>query len=661
MSQIPESADQDHLAGSSETGRGYLTGPGLFEFPVDYAVVGGHAIHEGCIDLGPVEEVEREAQRINAANENRKTTEAAGGDDNAAGPGSPNVALGVGLPTTSGFLWTNGVVPYTIRSNVPNQGRVTDAINHIHANTAIRFVQRTNQTNYVEIISNGNEGWSSSSIGMRGNRQFVKFSDRHGWQILVHEFLHALGVYHEQSRSDRDNFVEIKWDNIKDGPPPAGEINAIGNFQKKSGATDYFDYDYGSIMHYPGTSFAKDFSKPTIVPKQSGVTIGQRQKMSHGDRQTVAKMYERFFARGYAGVWRSGSGRYGLWVNASWSSFRAKWQEWSRQGLRLHDIHVRKVGNTTRYSGVFLPGSGRYALWANVTWSSFRSKWQEWSAQGLRLVDLHVHRSRGQNRYSGVFLAGNGGHALWVNSSWSSFQSKWREWSQRGLRLTDVHVHRYGGQRRYSGVFRAGSGGYALWANASWSSFVSKWQQWSSQGLRLVDVNLHKQGSDTRYTGAFVAGTGSHYLWANVTWESFRAKWQELGEQGLRLIDFEIANPDGGNAADFADHPGDEMDAADESLELAEFGGIFGEDPAPEEPSNEEGGGGVGDTQNTRLPVSSESEDGGVFFADATPIPGYTDESPDGESADGDGAAVLDESSFVDSVEDGDQGGVHLL
>jgi hypothetical protein len=77
---------------------------------------------------------------------------------------------------------------------------------------------------------------------MRGGRQVLRYEDSHSWPILVHEFLHALGVYHEQSRSDRDNFVEIRWNNIQD--------DAIGNFQKKPASVDYFDYDYGSLMHY---------------------------------------------------------------------------------------------------------------------------------------------------------------------------------------------------------------------------------------------------------------------------------------------------------------------------------------------------------------------------------------------------------------------------
>ena len=63
FANLGDPSNDNDMASSQKTGRGYLTGPGLYEFPVDYVVVDGLAIHAGCIELGTVEEVEAEAQR----------------------------------------------------------------------------------------------------------------------------------------------------------------------------------------------------------------------------------------------------------------------------------------------------------------------------------------------------------------------------------------------------------------------------------------------------------------------------------------------------------------------------------------------------------------------------------------------------------------------
>ena len=77
---------------------------------------------------------------------------------------------------------------------------------------------------------------------------------------IQHEFLHALGAYHVQSRPDRDNYVEIKWDNIKESQKH--------NFKKHSSALTYgLAYDPLSIMHYEYYAFAINKKKPTIVSK----------------------------------------------------------------------------------------------------------------------------------------------------------------------------------------------------------------------------------------------------------------------------------------------------------------------------------------------------------------------------------------------------------
>lgn len=55
-------------------------------------------------------------------------------------------------------------------------------------------------------------------------------------------------------------------------------------------------YDYGSIMHYGKSTFAKEVSQVTILPKKDPKTeltpeIGQRDQLSTGDIRQTSKMY----------------------------------------------------------------------------------------------------------------------------------------------------------------------------------------------------------------------------------------------------------------------------------------------------------------------------------------------------------------------------------
>ncbi|XP_035215182.1 zinc metalloproteinase nas-4-like [Stegodyphus dumicola] len=93
---------------------------------------------------------------------------------------------------------------------------------------------------------------------------------------VIHELIHSIGVHHEQSRSDRDQYITIHWENIKKG----GEHN----FQKRKHVKNnlLLKYDYNSIMHYGSMSFSKDKRRglKTITAKRKGVRLlPPREKM----------------------------------------------------------------------------------------------------------------------------------------------------------------------------------------------------------------------------------------------------------------------------------------------------------------------------------------------------------------------------------------------
>ncbi|MBX0292341.1 M12 family metallopeptidase [Hymenobacter sp. HSC-4F20] len=225
---------------------GYLSGQ-----PIEYRSINGENIYEGDIILTS-EQVANTGARPESAGR------------------------------TSG-RWPSAVVYYTIDAALPSQNRVTDAIAHWQTNTAIRFVKRTTQANYVTFrVGSG----CSSNIGMIGGRQYINLASGCSTGNTIHEIGHALGLFHEQTRNDRDTYVNILTQNIQ-----AGYEN---NFSKYSASgyagTDYGVLDFGSIMMYGSFSFSSN-GQPTITKKDGSTFDIQRSALSTGDKAGIDAMY----------------------------------------------------------------------------------------------------------------------------------------------------------------------------------------------------------------------------------------------------------------------------------------------------------------------------------------------------------------------------------
>ena len=250
-------------AGHGEVRHSYLTGMTFGLKKVTYTAVKGLGIFEGDIVLGTVDQLESMRKSVEEPD--------------------PNIASAVAI-SGSQFRWPGGVIPFTIAAAMPDQQRVTDAINHLQNNTNLRLIARTTEANFV--MFQGGSG-CSSQVGMRGGSQAVTLGPGCDWPRAVHEISHAAGLWHEQSREDRDNFVTINLANVQ-----AGQGH---NFdQHITDGDDIGAYDYDSLMHYGRHDFAINSALDTITPKpDANRAIGQRNGLSAGDIRAINALYPR--------------------------------------------------------------------------------------------------------------------------------------------------------------------------------------------------------------------------------------------------------------------------------------------------------------------------------------------------------------------------------
>jgi len=189
------------------------------------------------------------------------------------------------------LLLTNGkadTIKYYIDPQISGAtNAIRDAINDYQRYTCIRFSKQSGRPRGPHIFFTTGSG-CSSPVGRGRSGNSIRLA-RGCWRkgTIIHEIGHSIGLFHEQSRPDRDDFVTINLHNVVD--------RAIFNFNKMR--SDQWDskgtaYDYDSVMHY-GTYFFSKNRQMTIVTKNSRdqKRIGNRSGFSDTDKVQINKMY----------------------------------------------------------------------------------------------------------------------------------------------------------------------------------------------------------------------------------------------------------------------------------------------------------------------------------------------------------------------------------
>lgn len=209
-------------------------------------------------------------------------------------------------------LWPNGVVPYDFGPNVTvtNQGLMRAAMDEWESLANVRFVPWTNENDYL-FIRNATFN-ASEFIGPLGGEQRVWITSWTTHGTLVHELGHVLAYWHEQSRLDRNLFVNVSFANVCQNCCTGSAGNPIScnsQFNFRTSGAEHGPYDFGSVMHYGSCAFSccdaqanpcpqggSCAANPatcqtiTVLPPNTA-TIGQRNGASYWDGRVMSFLY----------------------------------------------------------------------------------------------------------------------------------------------------------------------------------------------------------------------------------------------------------------------------------------------------------------------------------------------------------------------------------
>jgi len=177
---------------------------------------------------------------------------------------------------SSTWIPVNKVIPFTFKPNVFTESekqQITEWLKEFEKYTCLTVKPRTNENDYVEIFD---DGGCYSYIGRVGGKQPVSLGrPKPGYghcifkSTVLHEFMHASGFWHEQSRQDRDQYITVALQNVQDGMQGQFDI------APSSRSEDIGTYDYKSVMQYKSTAFTKNGGKTMIRKDGSNEELGQ--------------------------------------------------------------------------------------------------------------------------------------------------------------------------------------------------------------------------------------------------------------------------------------------------------------------------------------------------------------------------------------------------
>ncbi|XP_067134268.1 bone morphogenetic protein 1-like [Centruroides vittatus] len=186
-------------------------------------------------------------------------------------------------------LWDDAVLPYEINGNYSEKyiKMILQSMDMWESNTCIKFVPAEPSHKFRVIFTDVGDCVCCSTLGKVFEKQPIVLHQKVCYHVrsILHEMGHTIGFYHEQSRPDRDNFINVLYENIDKGKESqykklsSGEADTLG-----------FSYDFNSIMHY--NSYTKS-GKESMQALNKSISLKEsNKKLSKTDIAAANELYK---------------------------------------------------------------------------------------------------------------------------------------------------------------------------------------------------------------------------------------------------------------------------------------------------------------------------------------------------------------------------------
>jgi Polyglycine hydrolase-like, structural repeat len=237
----------------------------------------------------------------------------------------------------------------------------------------------------------------------------------------------------------------------------------------------------------------------------------------------------------FTAVWTASADPEIQMSGATYSVYRARYDELWGVGWRLHILRPYVVNDNVYYSAVWRPGSGSEVQIYGVPYATYRAKYDALWGQGLRLAMLVPHVAGGQVLYDAVWRPSTEGETQVYGYTYADYRKKYDDLWGKGWRLKLLQPYVVAGNVRYDAVWRPSTEGELQVYGYTYKDYRTKYDALWNQGWRLKLLHPYVVAGNVRYDAVWRPNAHSESQVYGYAYPQYRTRYDQLFPTGFRL------------------------------------------------------------------------------------------------------------------------------